>query len=506
MQFNPGDRVYSEKDSAEHLYFVYQGKINLSVHKNGKKKKLAEFIPGDFFGEECLIDKFTGQNAQAITRTKVLRVQKDVILSLSGGKSYLYKALLASALSRRYVRTRIPRWLSPDESVYFVARRHPFFVFIKMLIPILLIAGLILMAIWGFITTEADLILFSLIGICFSNLLIVWIWLEWQNDIYIVTSKRVLLSEKVILLHESRQEAPLSSILSTKYKSFQLLRLFFDYGTVRINTYTGSLLFTRIKSPSRMIFFIQGLQARNKDLVSQDENLEMEAMIRQRLRINDHSTSSKNSNSNPPVVEKSNYLTRYSAIRKSDQLHNDGETNITYRKHWFILIKKIWIPTIAMVVLWITPVLLWELSILNTMTSSLWAFLLMISLGFWIYQYLDWQNDIYVLTPEQIVDIERKPLGREDKKTAQLDNVLSLEHTRVGILGLMLNFGTVIINVGTEKFTFDYVSNPAQVQNEIFNRITVLQEQEEQIKSAKERERMADWLTIYHTQTGLSSD
>jgi hypothetical protein len=36
----------------------------------------------------------------------------------------------------------------------------------------------------------------------------------------------------------------------------------------------------------------------------------------------------------------------------------------------------------------------------------------------WFYEYVDWINDIYILTPDQIMDIYRTPLGREDKKTA----------------------------------------------------------------------------------------
>ena len=75
----------------------------------------------------------------------------------------------------------------------------------------------------------------------------------------------------------------------------------------------------------------------------------------------------------------------------------------------------------------------------------------------WLYQYVDWRNDIYVLTLDKIFDIERKPLTREDKREASLANILSLENARIGLTGLILNYGTVTINVGNEKLTFDYV-------------------------------------------------
>jgi hypothetical protein len=82
---------------------------------------------------------------------------------------------------------------------------------------------------------------------------------------------------------------------------------------------------------------------------------------------------------------------------------------------------------------------------------------------FWLYHYIDWSNDIYVVTSDQIFDIERKPLSREVKKSAKLENILSLRHDRIGIFGLMLNYGTVTINVGTEEFIFYGVYDPAQV-------------------------------------------
>jgi hypothetical protein len=138
---------------------------------------------------------------------------------------------------------------------------------------------------------------------------------------------------------------------------------------------------------------------------------------------------------------------------------------------------------------------------LNIVNLLLWLFVFVGIFLWWLYQFIDWQNDIYVLTLENILDIERKPLSREVKKSANLENILSLEHTRLGLIGLLLNYGTVRINIGTEQFNFFYVYNPAQVQYEIFDRMTVLRYRKEQIQAAKERERIVDWLAIYHKKT-----
>ena len=35
----------------------------------------------------------------------------------------------------------------------------------------------------------------------------------------------------------------------------------------------------------------------------------------------------------------------------------------------------------------------------------------------YLYQFLDWNNDIYQVTSDQVMDVKRTPLGREDRKT-----------------------------------------------------------------------------------------
>jgi hypothetical protein len=101
------------------------------------------------------------------------------------------------------------------------------------------------------------------------------------------------------------------------------------------------------------------------------------------------------------------------------------------------------------------------------------------------------------------VDAEKKPLGREERKAAPLENILSIEYRRLGLLGLMLNFGTVTITVGANKFTFETVFNPSQVQQDIFRRMNERIEAKKQAEITAERERISDWIMVYHRSTHL---
>ncbi|HCU57498.1 MAG TPA: hypothetical protein DF984_04615 [Anaerolineaceae bacterium] len=118
-----------------------------------------------------------------------------------------------------------------------------------------------------------------------------------------------------------------------------------------------------------------------------------------------------------------------------------------------------------------------------------------------IYQYADWRNDIFQITMDQIVDLDRKPLGKVRRRSAPLENVLSIEYERKGFWGYLFNFGTVYISVGSTNLTFDFVYNPSEVQQDIFYRMGERLDQIQQFKVEGERERISEWIASYHRRT-----
>jgi hypothetical protein len=118
--------------------------------------------------------------------------------------------------------------------------------------------------------------------------------------------------------------------------------------------------------------------------------------------------------------------------------------------------------------------------------------------GWMIYEIMDWSNDQFQVTPEQIVDLDKKPFGTQTRNAAQLENILGTEYQRIGILGEIFNYGTVYITVGGSKLAFENVIDPASVQSDIDRRREARQAKQAAAKVAAERERMAEWLATYH--------
>jgi hypothetical protein len=86
-----------------------------------------------------------------------------------------------------------------------------------------------------------------------------------------------------------------------------------------------------------------------------------------------------------------------------------------------------------------------------------------LSAFFWLaYNYADWRNDIYSLTPDQVIELTANRLGRNPGARPPGEDTGS-GYERRGIIPMLLNFGTVYIRVSTEVLTFDNVYHP-QVQ------------------------------------------
>jgi hypothetical protein len=119
---------------------------------------------------------------------------------------------------------------------------------------------------------------------------------------------------------------------------------------------------------------------------------------------------------------------------------------------------------------------------------------------------VDWANDIYQITTDQIVDVYKKPLARELRKVAPLENVLGTEVDRKGIIGILLNYGDVITNVGTEKFVFEGVYDPAGVQQDLVHAQETLLQRKSDGERRQRQNEMVELLDIYHDRYSSHED
>lgn len=502
--------VILEGETENDFYIIYIGKIEASQQDDEGEHRLYSLGPGDYFGEESL---FLGQPSSVTITAKLkpvtlLRVERNDFFDLIQGFPYIKDDLLATQESRRLALEKQFDWLGSDEAVYFLTRKHPFFLFRALIIPAVIGFISLLGLGYGLMQPRAafsDLaVILGGVGMALSIFLSIWDWIDWGNDYYILTDQKVVWLERVVIFYYSRREAPLTQILDIGVDSSWFGRIL-GYGNVEVRTFTTSIKMRNANHPNRLASFIDGFQTRSRVLRKKFESEDLKHALSQRLNTDsmDEQVIDISANSQKPVEHASPRTSVIQQIMSTFlQVRFIEGSVITYRKHWLLLLRKIFLPVLSFVLFSLLVAFLVRSGVFSgTCFPGLYG-LVYLGIFLWlVYNYLDWSNDIYQLTPDQIFDIERKPLGEEIKKSAPLESILSLEHTREGILQILLNYGNVIIMVGQTSFVFRGVKNPDSVQQEINSHIEELKLKKQRSTEASERERMLDWFSTYHRET-----
>jgi hypothetical protein len=516
MEFEPGKTLIQQGESGDRFYVLFRGKVRVTRKDGIQERQLNILTPGDYFGEEALLfDRPRSASITAITPVVVLSLNRESFFDLMAEFPEIRQNLAATAESRYLVRRENFDWIGDDEVIYLISRKHELFLFVSLILPVFMLLASIPILVFGF---GAQTPFFRVLGIGAGVLLSlggvglgVWNWIDWGNDYYIVTNQRVVWLERVIVFYYSRREAPLVHVLAVNVRS-SFWGQIFNYGNVDVRTFTGGILMKNCAMPKRFASYIEGYQNRARELQKQAEADTIERELRQRMGLDPAPELSRQERPRSTPLRKPRRKVKPGSLRdKLDtflQVRFERDGVITYRKHWLVLLWKIWQPTLVFVFLVVgTIYLLWNQLVSDPVLGvSLFLGLFILYIGvllWWGYQYWDWSDDVYQLTPDQILDIEKKPLGTEDKKSAPLDSILSLEHTRLGIIQLIFNYGDVIINVGQTKFDFRGVYNPDRVHADVADYIEARRRKRQEGEAARDRQRMLDWFGTYQRQSQI---
>jgi hypothetical protein len=205
---------------------------------------------------------------------------------------------------------------------------------------------------------------------------------------------------------------------------------------------------------------------------------------------------------------------------------------VTWRKHWINLLQRTGVQFLvsllaiyillafalafATEVIGFDPV---ELPPVSWVGFEGWLFLIFAVLGFlaflwFLYQYVDWRNDVYIVTDDEVVDVERElaPFPffffyTESRRQASLGNVQYVDFRIPSPLAMILNYGNVIVQTaGAEgRLDFLFVSNPRRVHDEVLRRLAVFQERQREREFQERWGDMPQWFEAYRDllqQTG----
>jgi hypothetical protein len=503
--YTGGEIIYEAGAGSTYLYIIMSGCVGFERwnEHHDRKEIQGDLESGSFFGFE-MWDEYQPRlvKATAIENTTLLQIGWEKLDELCESMPLLSE-FIEMMVDSYYLGLRIyPDWRDPKEPLVVVVRRHAIMMWLKIL-PVL--AGGVVLTLFflylyffAFANTLVFLILAAVIAVAAAGV-IYWLYIDWDNDYFAVTNKRVVSAQKIILLYESRQESPLDAVLSVSANTNYLGRLL-SYGNVVMKTYTGILSFDNIPNPEHIASIIEEKQKRISTSNVQLEKTARINTVRDRLGFTSAPPAAKKDNEeNIPQNIKPGVLPKWLANLFNMRVVN--EDTITYRTHWFIFLQSSWMPTLILAgtILGAIIHIIYPFTPLDRLTSLFASLFIIFASGlWWLYNYIDWRNDRYLLSDEQIVDINHKPLSSEEKRSAALNNIQSVEYQRIGLLGLVLDYGTVLIRIGDDQFTFDDVYNPSDVQREIFQRVEKQKQKQKQAEVEGERRRILDWIEAYH--------
>jgi CRP/FNR family transcriptional regulator, cyclic AMP receptor protein len=102
LKYRKGEKVFSQGDSADSIYFIQTGRIKISVVSTaGKEAVLAMLGPNDFFGEGTLVNQsLRVSTAKALESTAVFRVEKRAMIRALHEQSDLSEQFMGLLLAR----------------------------------------------------------------------------------------------------------------------------------------------------------------------------------------------------------------------------------------------------------------------------------------------------------------------------------------------------------------------------------------------------------------------
>lgn len=512
--YQRGDVVINEGDTDLVFYVIVSGQVRVwGQPEDGEKRLYNYHEAGDFFGELIfLTDRPRAATVDVVDDVELICFKQegfDLIIQHEQISTYLQTwGQERMRLSNRHFVGK--HW---DEISVVVAHKSWVALMQLILIPSLAIllvwATMIPLSVFGVVSPEvtASLLIAITVGL---GLWMLWVREDWRNDEFIITSKRMIQIERILVppFPVERHEAPIEKVVDVTARNHGLWTALFHIYSLEIKTAgAGTIRFPYLDNSDKITTEI--FHAR--DLALMRRNIEERSQIRralltefeQEVKVLSPLPTGERVEVTPEhrgLLRLIDYLIPRVRIVKPDQ--------ITWRKHWIILIREAGLPFLLALlsIAWFVAFLVWLPDTVGGI-SKYWLLLFPVvawiaSSAWYIWRYDGWRNDVYIVTDTRIIDIAGSPfhLRKETRTEGTFDTVQNTEYSSPNWFARILRMGRVTISTAAKQdaFTFDYLERPEEVQQEIFKRVTAFKEQQERAEKERQSAELTKWFGIYH--------
>lgn len=394
----------------------------------------------------------------------------------------------------RQQRPRIPSNLNlqPGEKVITTAHRHWVVLMIReipLLIVWLICSFVFLGRIPNFGMDGLNWFLFGLGSTVF--LAMIYVYFDWYNDSLIVTTERVVEVDERLFFSVQRNELYNRDIQDVKMTTESVIERQFNYGRIDVETASRlrNIHFTGVASPGLV----------REAILRQVNPLKADTQVERRRQLVRAKVLKQGTAPSPPpppqLVPEGMYGRGFLGIIPPSPTRR-GDSIIWY-KHWIFLFVEMANPVLLLLIVVIAWNLLRGGGFLAGSGAELLFVVLIVFILIWmVYELIDWRNDEYIITSVNVIDIDRKPLGREIKRETSWDRIEKISLEQPDLLSRWLNYGNIELATAgqQENFTFRGVGQP----EDVLAIISDYREQFLQVTRDQEFDTILDLMRHYH--------
>ena len=416
----------------------------------------------------------------------------------------------------------------PGEEVRTVVRKHWIFL-VRPALPFLASIAGVFLVLGGFAAYPQYALIWTYLEIGVFLLAVgTGLWFAWKDlavwwlETYIVTDKRIINSRG--LLQPTRMETPLEKVTQVGVDVKTPFQALLDYGTVHVYLAGGDLIMDAVPHPREVKDAIQGVtdivKARKKPEapipVPQDPEL---ASVLQKLAEGKPVPKLADADENYPPPRNPDRVrgprrTFGGILHIPSRVHYmSGEQTVLYlQRSQYVLLKHLLLP--AFLIILILPVAIVPPSVgfipvaIQTYWWLIMGLLFLALLVSLFLVYLNWLDDIYILTNRRIIDIERKFFFTVEARIAtEYKNVRDIKVKVPSVLQRFLDIGDVFVETpgNSPDIIFKNVDHPFLIQDEIYA-IKNHKDKEDKVKKENdERKLLQTWFgTVVSTLDSTS--
>jgi hypothetical protein len=515
LRYEPGETIFQQGEVPAGLFLFVSGSGVLTQRGiDGVERIFGQMNSGEYTPESALFHETPSLVNLRVTQTAIVlflprQQMRGILAHYPDIQASLQAAQAAAAAPPQEKSPEAFESQRPNETVQIQTRKHPYAFIGKLLAFIFLtLAVWIGGAYFGSVVPQFPWVLITLPITLLFVVISIFYYLEWRNDLLVITDRRVVNVHRNILNFSTQiNEIPLDGIHEVNVSLPPLSDFggrLAGYGTLIIKTSgdADNILLTEMPNPKALQEAIFAHKAKYKEKRAQESREAQRSAIRGELaRVIGGPPTTQPAPGQPALAGQTTSLPPGVTIRPGPFAlkFTDADGRTVYRKHHVVWFSNVFLPTLVigtgLVLLLIGIGGLLALAVVAI--GALWFYL-----ADW-----DWRNDLYIVGDETVTIIHRRPLFLQDQQDkillAQVDNIVS--STR-GFLNSLMQIGEVklMLSGADEKNAkrFTHVHQPKTIQQEIARRQDIFREKKKQEEAQRQRQAIVEYLSVYHESVG----